>query len=271
MTDQVVGTSGPQAPGASPSSGAPRPAFFGRGRELKELRAEIDRAGLDTIAGRGAPRPRFLLIAGAPGSGRTALAGHLAASLADRYPDGVLSARLTAVDGTALTEGEAARLLLDGLGARTVPGASDDDLTHALRQELAGRRLLVLLDDAASAEQVDPLMPEGEGAAHLLFVAVSRGPLTGLTGVRPCALGGLDVPDAHALLESWAGEVRLTVDPRAADSLIERCGAQPAALVLAGGTSRPTPRPRWPTSPTGWSRRPPTARAAPANCPGWPG
>ncbi|MFD6836497.1 hypothetical protein, partial [Streptomyces diastaticus] len=64
----------------------------------------------------------------------------LAASLADRYPDGVLSARLTAVDGTALTEGEAARLLLDGLGARTVPGASDDDLTHALRQELAGRR-----------------------------------------------------------------------------------------------------------------------------------
>ncbi len=66
MTDQVVGTSGPQAPGASPSSGAPRPAFFGRGRELKELRAEIDRAGLDTIAGRGAPRPRFLLIAGAP-------------------------------------------------------------------------------------------------------------------------------------------------------------------------------------------------------------
>ncbi|WP_398992750.1 hypothetical protein, partial [Streptomyces sp. CBG33] len=55
MTDQVVGTSGPQAPGASPSSGAPRPAFFGRGRELKELRAEIDRAGLDTIAGR-APR-----------------------------------------------------------------------------------------------------------------------------------------------------------------------------------------------------------------------
>ncbi|WP_030772834.1 tetratricopeptide repeat protein [Streptomyces albidoflavus] len=235
MTDQVVGTSGPQAPGASPSSGPPRPAFFGRGRELKELRAEIDRAGLDTIAGRGAPRPRFLLIAGAPGSGRTALAGHLAASLADRYPDGVLSARLTAVDGTALTEGEAARLLLDGLGARTVPGASDDDLTHALRQELAGRRLLVLLDDAASAEQVDPLMPEGEGAAHLLFVAVSRGPLTGLTGVRPCALGGLDVPDAHALLESRAGEVRLTVDPRAADSLIERCGAQPAALVLAGG------------------------------------
>ncbi|MGW1457667.1 tetratricopeptide repeat protein [Streptomyces albidoflavus] len=266
MTDQVVGTStsGPRAPGASPASGAPRPAFFGRGRELRELRAEIDRAGLDTIAGRGAPRPRFLLIAGAPGSGRTALAGHLAASLADRYPDGVLRARLTAVDGTALTEGEAARLLLDGLGARTVPGASDDDLTHALRQELAGRRLLVLLDDAASAEQVDPLMPEGEGAAHLLFVAVSRGPLTGLTGVRPCALGGLDVPDAHALLESRAGEVRLTVDPRAADCLIERCGAQPAALVLAGGYLAAHPK----TSVADLAHR---LEQAPADGPGGPG
>lgn len=242
MTDQVVGTSGPEAPGASPPPGAPRPAFFGRGRELKELRAEIDRAGLDTIAGRGAPRPRVLLIAGAPGSGRSALAERLAATLADRYPDGVLRARLTSVDGTVLTGGEAARLLLDALGARTVPGAGDDDLTHALRQALTGRRLLVLLDDAACAEQVDPLLPEGESAADSLFIAVSRGPLTGLTGVRPCALGGLDAPDAHALLESYAGEVRLTVDPCAADSLVERCGAQPAALVLAGGHLAAHPR-----------------------------
>ncbi|MBL0780024.1 hypothetical protein G6541_23430, partial [Streptomyces albidoflavus] len=77
MTDQVVGTStsGPRAPGASPASGAPRPDFFGRGRELRELRAEIDRAGLDTIAGRGAPRPRFLAHRGRPAPAAPRLAG----------------------------------------------------------------------------------------------------------------------------------------------------------------------------------------------------
>ncbi|NEC22329.1 ATP-binding protein, partial [Streptomyces parvus] len=78
MTDQAVDTSGPAkapgAPGAEEPSGAAPPRFFGRERELKDLRADIERAGLDTLAGRKAPRARVLLIAGRPGSGRSALA-----------------------------------------------------------------------------------------------------------------------------------------------------------------------------------------------------
>ncbi|MGW4735908.1 hypothetical protein ACWEQC_43350, partial [Streptomyces shenzhenensis] len=74
MTDQAVDTGGVQLSGPPAAEGQ----FLGRTRELKELRADIERAGLDTIAGRKAPRARVLLVAGRPGSGRSALAGELA-------------------------------------------------------------------------------------------------------------------------------------------------------------------------------------------------
>lgn len=69
-----------------------------------------------------------------------------------------------------------------------------------------------------------------------------RGPLTGIADVRPCTLGGLDTKSALELLERFAGSVRITVDPLAAEGLVEECAGQPAALVLAGGwlAARPT-------------------------------
>ncbi|HEY9437858.1 MAG TPA: hypothetical protein VIS29_04250, partial [Streptomyces sp.] len=70
MTDQAVDTSGP----AGAPAGAAPSRFVGRERELKALQADIGHAGLDTLAGRGAARARVLLIAGRPGSGRSALA-----------------------------------------------------------------------------------------------------------------------------------------------------------------------------------------------------
>ncbi|MEV0254820.1 tetratricopeptide repeat protein [Streptomyces sp. NPDC050732] len=209
-----------------------RSQFVGRRRELKELRADIDRAGLDTLSGRKAPRARVLLIAGRPGSGRTSLAGELARQLAGDYPDGVLRARLTEPDGGRVPTERTARELLDALRVPAPPGAAEDDLTALLREALSGRRALLLLDDAADAEQVDPLLPE---TPDCLVVAVSEGPLTGIPDVRPCTLGGLDKAAAVELLARAAGPVRITVDPRSAESLVEACAAHPAALVLAGG------------------------------------
>ncbi|MFC8131390.1 tetratricopeptide repeat protein [Streptomyces sp. NPDC057302] len=236
MTDQALDTDGSAAGGAVPR---PAPAqtsgggqFVGRRRELKELRADIDRAGLDTISGRKAPRARVLLIAGRPGSGRTALAEELARQLADDYPDGVLRAHLTEPDGTRVPTERAARELLDALGVGAPPGADEDELAEVLRDALSGRRALLLLDGAADAEQVDPLLPD---APECLAVAVSEGPLTGIPDVRPCTLGGLDSAAAVELLSRAAGPVRITVDPRSAESLVEACAAHPAALVLAGG------------------------------------
>lgn len=228
MTDQVVDTGGVQVFARSSAGNQ----FLGRTRELKELRADIERAGLDTLSGRKAPRARVLLIAGRPGSGRTALAEELVRQVADRYADGVLRARLSEPDGTPVPVGRTARELLTALGRPTPAGAAEDDLTAALREALADRRVLLLLDDAAEAEQVDALLPD---TPECLAVAVSHGPLTGISDVRPCTLGGLDTKSAVELLSRHAGSVRITVDPRAAEDLAEECQGHPAALTLAGG------------------------------------
>ncbi|MEW2636479.1 tetratricopeptide repeat protein [Streptomyces sp. NPDC048389] len=206
--------------------------FFGRQRELKELVADIERAGLDTLAGRKAPRARVLLIAGRPGSGRTALAEQLVRMLGDRFPDGVLRVWLTEPGGRPVPMEEAARGLLDRLRIASPPGASDDELTEMVREALAVRRVLLLVDDVTEAEQVDLLLPQNPDC---LVVAVSRGPLTGIPGVRPCTLGGLDARSAIELLTTFTGSVRITVDPQAAEAIAEECGGQPAALVLVGG------------------------------------
>ncbi|KUL48145.1 hypothetical protein ADL28_29880 [Streptomyces violaceusniger] len=206
--------------------------FAGRRRELLSLRADIERAGLDTLAGRKAARSRVLLIAGRPGWGRTALAEELARRLADDYPDGVLSARLTTSAGDPVPTERTARELLGRLGVTAPPGADEDDLSEALRTALDGKRVLLLLDDVAGAGQVDALLPD---EPDCLVVAVSRGPLTGVPDVRPCTVGGLDVSAAVGLLAQYTGPTRITCDPVAAQSLVEECAGQPAALVLVGG------------------------------------
>ncbi|MGW6716415.1 tetratricopeptide repeat protein [Streptomyces globisporus] len=257
MTDQAVDTSGPaKAPGAEEPSGAAPPRFFGRERELKDLRADIERAGLDTLAGRKAPRARVLLIAGRPGSGRSALAEELAGALTGTdaagaaraatgtlpwavagtgsgdYPDGVLRVGLTDPDGERVPTERTAGEILGLLRIAVPPGADQDELSELVRGALAGRRLVLVLDDAADAEQVDPLLPENPDC---LVLATATGPLTGIPDVRPCTLGGLEKGAAVRLLARAIGQVRITVDPRTAERLAEECGGQPAALALMGG------------------------------------
>ncbi|WP_203645737.1 ATP-binding protein, partial [Streptomyces sp. SID14478] len=199
---------------------------------MKELRADIERAGLDTLSGRKAPRARVLLIAGRPGTGRTALAEELLRQVADAYPDGALRTRLTGPDGTPVPTERVARDLLTALELPAPPGESADDLTERLREGLSVRRVVLLLDDAGDAEHVDPLLPD---SPDCLVVAVAEGPLTGIPDVRPCTLGGLDTKAALEFLTRHTGSVRVTCDPRSAESLVELCGAEPAALEIAGG------------------------------------
>ncbi|MFH9267448.1 tetratricopeptide repeat protein [Streptomyces sp. NPDC017546] len=257
MTDQAVDTSGPaKAPGTEEPSGTAPPRFFGRERELKALRADIERAGLDTLAGRKAPRARVLLIAGRPGSGRSALAGELVGALTGTdaagaaaaapgvlpwavpgtgsgdYPDGVLRVGLTDPGGGRVPTERTAGEILGLLGVAVPPGADQDELSEMVREALAVRRLVLVLDDAADAEQVDPLLPEHPDC---LVLATATGPLTGIPDVRPCTLGGLEAGAAVRLLARVIGQVRITVDPRTAETLAEECGGQPAALALMGG------------------------------------
>lgn len=235
MTDQAVDTSDPaEAAGTEEPATVEPSQFFGRERELKELRADIERAGLDTMAGRKSGRARVLLIAGRPGSGRTALAGELTRRLLGTgdYPDGLLRVRLTEPGGAPVPTERAARDLLGQLDVVGPPGADEDELSEMVREALAVRRVLLLIDDAPDAEQVDPLLPDNPDC---LVVATAQGPLTGIPGVRPCTVGGLEAGPAVQLLARTIGQVRITVDPRTAETLAEECGGQPAALVMVGG------------------------------------
>ncbi|MGW7521401.1 tetratricopeptide repeat protein [Streptomyces sp. NPDC054796] len=227
------------APARTPGTAhhpAPRPRedFVGRARELRELRADIERAGLHTLSGRPSPHSRVLLIAGRPGSGRTALAEEFVRRNADRWPGGVLRARLTDPGGVPVPPERTARDLLAALGAAPAPaGADEDELYEALREALGKRRVLLLLDDVASPEQLLDLLPD---TRDCLVVAVGAGPLTGVPDVRPCTVGGLDRTAAVQLLARRSGSApRITVDPRSAEALAESCGDLPAALALAGG------------------------------------
>ncbi|WP_106977386.1 tetratricopeptide repeat protein [Streptomyces sp. NRRL S-244] len=208
--------------------------FVGRRRELKELREDIARTGLDTLSGRKAkaPRARVLLVAGRPGSGRTALAEAFVREVGEDYPDGVLRTRLTSPGGQTVTTERAIRTLLEGLGEPTPPGAAEDELSSALRAALAHRKAILLVDDAADPYQVDALLPD---TPECLVVITAEGPLTGIPDVRPCTLGGLDTPSGVQMLAQRIGDTRIAVDPRAAEGLAEECGGQPAALALVGG------------------------------------
>ncbi|MDX2563682.1 tetratricopeptide repeat protein [Streptomyces sp. TX20-6-3] len=219
MTDQAVAAAGSRQ-------------FFGRQRELKALRADIERTGLDTLTGRKAPRARVLLVAGKPGSGRTALAEELAAGLFAQYPDGIFRARLTEPGGDPVPTARVAQELLAALGVPEPPGAAEDELTELVRTALGERRAVLVLDDAVDAEHADPLIPDNPDS---LVIGVALGPLTGIPDVRPCTLGGLDPKSAIELLTAFTGSVRITVDPQAAETLVEECGGLPAAVVLAGG------------------------------------
>lgn len=206
--------------------------FVGRTRELDALRADIARAGLDTLAGRPAPRSRVLLIAGRPGSGRSALAAELARRVAGDYPGGVHTARLSGPGGAAVPLERSVRDLLDALGVPPVAGAGPGDLAGKLRAALAERSALLVLDDVAAPEQLLELIPESRDC---LVVAVAEGPLKGVPDVRPCTLGGLEPAAALALIAAYAGETRIACDPEATHVLAEECAGHPAALVLAGG------------------------------------
>ncbi|MER6366053.1 tetratricopeptide repeat protein [Kitasatospora sp. NPDC001527] len=213
--------------------------FVGRRSELAALRAAAARPAEG--------RSPVLVLAGRPGSGRTALAVRFAVTVAEQYPDGVLFSRLSAPDGGRVPPARAARRLLEQLGADTagvpLPGAvedgRDDPACVALRSALAGRRVLLLLDDVRDAGQLWPLLADEPGC---LVLATTAGPLTGIEDIDPVILGGLDRPAAADLLGDLVGGTRISCDPVGGADLAEACGSQPAALRLMAGRLRGNPK-----------------------------
>ncbi|MDP9793296.1 tetratricopeptide (TPR) repeat protein [Catenuloplanes nepalensis] len=205
-------------------------SFAGRTREL---------AALDAT-----PPGGIVTITGGAGVGKTSLAVHWGHSRTARFPDGQLFVGLRGFVSGHPPAGpaEVIRDLLEALGA--APPAIPPGVTARInlyRSLLAGRRMLLVLDDARDAEQVRPLLP---GAAGCLTVVTSRHPLTGLTvveGAHPLALGVLPPGEARALLAARLGPDRVAAEPSPVAELIHRCARLPLALavVAARGTTRP--------------------------------
>ncbi|WP_224285571.1 NB-ARC domain-containing protein, partial [Streptomyces sp. LS1784] len=187
-----------------------------------------------------------LVLAGRPGSGRTTLAARFARTVAADYPDGVLFVRLSAPDGGRVPPARAARLLLEQLDPQSavpLPGAGEDGRDEpgcvALREALAGLRVLLVLDDVRDAGQVWPLLADEPGC---LVLATTAGPLTGIEDIDPVILGGLDRQGSGELLADLVGGTRISCDPVGGADLAEACAARPAALRLMAGWLRGSPK-----------------------------
>ncbi|WP_327109128.1 AfsR/SARP family transcriptional regulator [Nonomuraea glycinis] len=184
-----------------------------------------DRAASGGLGGGVVGAPVHLVVHGAPGCGKSAVAVR-AATLLD-LPGG----RLYAVLG-ARAPGAVLEDLLRSLGCPdgSVPPTLDGRV-RLYRRLTSGRRLLVVLDDAADETQVRPLLPTGPGS---VTIVTSRSPLAGLEAARAYELGVLEAGEALRLLANVAGRDRVEAEPEAARTLVRLCGALPLALRIAG-------------------------------------
>ncbi|MGW7648921.1 BTAD domain-containing putative transcriptional regulator [Streptomyces bobili] len=223
----------PAVPDGTPSTGHARlppdiHGFTGRKAELEWLTA-----ARDAVAGT-AGAPAAVWIGGMAGVGKTALAVHWAHRAAGRFPDGHLYAALRGSDPArpAAEPEEALRAMLTALGVpatRMPAGAAA--LTGLYRTLLAGRRVLVVLDDAAGTEQLRPLLPAAPGC---LALVTSRHALPGLiaSGARPLRLEPPPADDARVMLARLIGADRASAEPGAADEILLRSGRLPLALAV---------------------------------------
>jgi DNA-binding SARP family transcriptional activator/tetratricopeptide (TPR) repeat protein len=202
-------------------------------------------ADLDRLHGTGGTGGAVLITAidGMAGVGKTALAVHAAHRLAGRYPDGQLFCDLHAhTPGAPPVDAETALAMLLRM-LRVPPDTIPDGLaarTARWRAELAGRRVLVVLDNAVSAAQVRPLLP---GTPGCLALVTSRRRLGVVEGASVLSLDVLPPAEALDLFGAVAGTARVTAEPSAAGSVVRLCGYLPLAIRVAA--TRLVHRPRW--------------------------
>jgi DNA-binding SARP family transcriptional activator len=217
-------------------------AFAGRGAELAYLDAVLTGVGETSPAG---PTAAVIsAVSGTAGVGKTALAVHWAHRVADRFPDGQLYVNLRGFDpsGSVMSSEEAIRGFLDGLKVSPQRIPTGLDAKAALyRSLLAGRRILVLLDNALDAKQVRPLLPAAPGC---LVLVTSRDELTGLVateGAHPLSLDLLTHDESRQLLARRLGPDRIAGEPAAVEEIIARCARLPLALAIVAARAATHP------------------------------
>jgi DNA-binding SARP family transcriptional activator/tetratricopeptide (TPR) repeat protein len=216
--------------------------FAGRVAELASLDAVLPGAARPGPAGPAAVV--ISAVSGTAGVGKTTLAVHWAHRVAGQFPDGQLYVNLRGFDpaGAPVDPAAAVRGFLDALGVAVARIPQGLDAQAALyRSVLAGKRVLVVLDNARDAAQVRPLLP---GSPGCLALVTSRNQLPGLVaaeGARPLALDLLTPAEAHDLLTQRLGAQRVASEPGATREIIQRCARLPLALAIAAARATTSP------------------------------
>lgn len=181
------------------------------------------------------------LITGSAGLGKTTFAVRAAHALRADFPDGVFFLDLFGMSPHPVPAGEALALLLRALGVAEHEIPNDvPDRASLYRSLLEEKRVLIVLDNAASEEQIRPLLPSG---GHGLVLITSRRLLAGLEGVRRLSLGPLPVAEATELLTGILGDRSASDGEPALTQLAQLCGGLPLALRIIG--NRLVSRPGW--------------------------
>lgn len=188
---------------------------------------------------------QLVVISGTAGVGKTALAVRFGRQVARRFPDGQLYLNLRGFDpGLApLEPAQALRFVLGALGVTPLRMPPDLEARAALfRSIAAGKRMLIVLDNAASPAQVRSLLP---GSSGTLVIVTSRNEMAGLVaadGAQPLSLDVLSYDEAHELLDHRLTRDRVLADAPAADEIIESCARLPLALSIAVGRAAARPK-----------------------------
>ncbi|MGI5128863.1 BTAD domain-containing putative transcriptional regulator [Pseudonocardia sp. CA-107938] len=200
--------------------------FAGRVDDLERVVAALTAARL------GVGAPACCEIVGPGGIGKTTLAVQAAHRITDRFRDGQLVAELVDATGAPVDPAEVLRdfLLALGVDGRLVP-RSLDERERLYRSILSDRRVLVVLDDAASERQVRPLIPGSAGCAVLM---TGRKRLDGLEDVATVVLDVLHPAETITLLDRTVGGGRVAAEPVAAAAIAAHCGHLPLAVRIAG-------------------------------------
>jgi tetratricopeptide (TPR) repeat protein len=226
---RIPATAGSTAESGPPPRALPRDvaAFTGRSRELKRLAAAISRS-----RGNNTELISVHAVNGMAGIGKTAFAVHAAHQLADRFPDGQIFLRLHAhtpgqrpVDPA---EALGTLLLATGFAPWHIPPGLEAR-SASWRSHLASKRILLVLDDAAGSDQVEPLLP---GAPDCLVIVTSRRRLTALEAI-PISLDMLPPAEAAHLFVRSAHRPGLRLDDGAVAETVRLCGYLPLAIRLA--------------------------------------
>jgi DNA-binding SARP family transcriptional activator/tetratricopeptide (TPR) repeat protein len=210
--------------------------FAGRTAEIGRMDALLD---AHEAAGN---RSTILVLTGMAGVGKTALAGHWCRQVADRFPDGQLWVDLRGYHRrAAVTPEQALAYVLRAVGVEADMPAELDSRVGLYRSVMDGRRMLVVLDNASSVDQVRPLLPGGPGS---LVLVTSRNDLSGLVaveGAQTVRLEPFTAPEARHMLAPRLGGQRIDAEADAVDRIVAKCGGLPLALaiVAARAVARP--------------------------------